>query len=130
MSIFEYKFRSLTNRTNDFQLVEKVDIQLDVQKAFETFLTPLPPIIDHIAGKELILETEVSAEDAKVEWLRDGMMIRKSDKISFEHNGQWRRVRFRDIEPLDAGEYSCETLHDKTSARLTVSEPVITVRVD
>ena len=49
---------------------EKCDVQLEVQKAFETFLTKLPETIEHIAGNDLILETEVSSEDADVQWLK------------------------------------------------------------
>ena len=49
---------------------EACEVLLEVQKAFETFLTKLPEFIEHIAGKDLILETEVSAEEAEVQWLK------------------------------------------------------------
>lgn len=55
-------------------------------------------------------------------------MVSKIDpKIVMEYDGLWRILRFKDIEPLDAGIISCETLHDKTSTKLLVTEPVITV---
>ena len=50
----------------DGKVDEKVDVELEVQKAFETILTPFPEMIESIAGKEIIVKTEVSAEDVQV----------------------------------------------------------------
>ena len=54
-------------------------------------------------------------------------MIRSNEKFSFESKGLWRKLKIKDVEPLDAAVFSCETLHDNTGVRVTVSEPVVTV---
>ena len=54
-------------------------------------------------------------------------MIRPNEKFSFESKGLWRKLKMKDVEPLDAAVFSCETLHDNTGVRVTVSEPVVTV---
>ena len=54
-------------------------------------------------------------------------MIRPNEKFSFDSKGLWRKLKIKDVEPLDAAVFSCETLHDNTGVRVTVSEPVVTV---
>ncbi|CBY40776.1 unnamed protein product, partial [Oikopleura dioica] len=117
-----YKCEVVDKRKND-----AVTIDLEVQKAFETFLTPLQAAYECVEGDVLVMECEVSAEDAMVQWMKDGVMISKASKLSTESAGLLRRLKIKDADQLDAAQYTCETLHDKTTTRVAVNEPVITV---
>jgi hypothetical protein len=117
-----YKCEVVDERKKD-----AVTIDLDVQKAFETFLTPLEDAYECVEGDVLVMECEVSAEDAMVQWMKDGVMISKASKVATESAGLLRRLKIKDTDQLDAAAYTCETLHDKTTTRVAVNEPVITV---
>ena len=54
---------------------ERVDVDLDVQQAFETILTGLPEKTEATTGEEMTFKVEVSAPEVQVQWLRDGVML-------------------------------------------------------
>ena len=109
---------------------ERVDIALEVQQAFETFLTKLPDQMEGLAGEDIVFAVEVSAPEVNVQWLKDGKLIKESDKMKLSGEGLWRRLTIRQLDCIDTSRISCETLHDKTQTAFNVNEPVITVVSD
>ena len=109
---------------------ERVNIALEVQQAFETFLTKLPDQLDGLAGEDKTFEVEVSAPEVQVQWLKDGKLVKGSDKIKIIGDGQWRRLTVKQLDCIDSSRISCETLHDKTQTVFNVNEPTITILKD
>lgn len=69
---------------------------------------------------EATLEVEVSLDSGEVQWMRQGVLIHPGAKYTLKHNGQKRSLTIHKLAMSDRGTYSCETLHDRTQAQLTV----------
>lgn len=66
------------------------------------------------------LEVEVSHESGEVQWMRQGVVIHPGPKFTLKQNGQKRSLTIHKLALSDQGMYSCETLHDRTQAKLSV----------
>lgn len=66
------------------------------------------------------LEVEVSLESGEVQWMRQGVLIHPGAKYTLNHQGFKHSLTVHKVAPSDRGTYSCETLHDRTQAQLTV----------
>lgn len=66
------------------------------------------------------LEVEVSLESGEVQWMRQGVLIHPGAKYTLKHQGFKHSLTVHKLATSDRGTYSCETLHDRTQARLTV----------
>lgn len=69
---------------------------------------------------EATLEVEVSQESGEVQWMRQGVLIHPGAKYTQKHMGQKHSLTVHKVAMSDRGTYSCETLHDRTLAHLTV----------
>lgn len=66
------------------------------------------------------LEVEVSLESGEVQWMRQGVLIHPGAKYTLKHQGFKHSLTVHKLATSDRGTYSCETLHDRTQAQLTV----------
>uniref|UniRef100_A0A4W3I0N4 Obscurin like cytoskeletal adaptor 1b n=1 Tax=Callorhinchus milii TaxID=7868 RepID=A0A4W3I0N4_CALMI len=70
--------------------------------------------------QEVTLEVGVSTECAEVRWLKQGVLVQPGNKYSLHQDGTTRRLTIHSCCFSDRGTYQCETLHDRTQARLTI----------
>lgn len=69
---------------------------------------------------EATLEVEVSLESGEVQWMRQGVLIHPGTKYTLRRKGFKHSLTIHKLAMSDRGAYSCETLHDRTQAQLTV----------
>lgn len=69
---------------------------------------------------DAILEVEVSVDSGEVQWMRQGVLIHPDAKYTLKHKGRKHSLTIHKLAMSDRGTYSCETLHDRTQAQLTV----------
>lgn len=69
---------------------------------------------------EATLEVEVSLDSGEVQWMRQGVLIHAGAKYTLKHKGRKHSLTIYKLAMSDRGPYSCETLHDRTQAQLTV----------
>lgn len=69
---------------------------------------------------EATLEVEVSLDSGEVQWMRQGVLIHPGAKNVLSHDGRKHSLTIHKLALSDRGLYSCETLHDRTQAQLTV----------
>ncbi|KAL8182984.1 UNVERIFIED_CONTAM: hypothetical protein K2H54_010659 [Gekko kuhli] len=79
-------------------------------------------------GQDVHLEVELSLENAEVQWMKQGILLQPSVKYSMEAQGHRRALTIHNVELSDRGTYRCESLHDRTQARLSVEPRRVTVR--
>ncbi|XP_026127139.1 obscurin-like protein 1 isoform X14 [Carassius auratus] len=100
---------------------------LQVQEAQVLFTKNMDPVVAEEFG-EATLEVEVSLETAEVQWMRQGVVIHPGSKFTLKQNGRKRSLTIHKLTLSDRGTYSCETLHDRTQAKLTVEPRKIKIR--
>lgn len=69
---------------------------------------------------DAILEVDVSLDSEEVQWMRQGVLIHPDAKYTLKHKGRKHSLTIHKLAMSDRGTYSCETLHDRTQAQLTV----------
>jgi len=69
---------------------------------------------------EATLEVEVSVDSGEVQWMRQGVLIHPGAKYTLKHKAREHSLTIHTLAASDRGTYSCETLHDRTQALLTV----------
>ncbi|KAI5107377.1 obscurin-like protein 1 isoform X8, partial [Silurus meridionalis] len=104
---------------------EKVVFNVTVEEAPVSILgnTRTPEHHSLVAGNELILECEVSHENAAVQWLCNGRVLQADTRISIEKKGAMRKLVVSNIQVSDSGEYVCDAIDDKMYILVTVQEP-------
>lgn len=89
---------------------------LEQQVLFTKKMTPV--VAEEYA--DATLEVEVSLDSGEVQWMRQGVLIHPGAKYNQKHNGRNHNLTVHKLAMSDRGTYSCETLHDRTQAQLTV----------
>ncbi|XP_056149779.1 obscurin-like [Lampris incognitus] len=69
---------------------------------------------------EVKLDMELSKPSAEVRWMKNGVVLQPSGNIEIRVDGAKQSLVFKSVTYADRGFYSCETLDDKTQAKLTV----------
>ena len=69
---------------------------------------------------EATLEVEVSLDSGEVQWMRQGVLLHPGAKYSLKRKGCTHSLTVHKLAVSDRGSYSCESLHDRTQAQLTV----------
>lgn len=79
-------------------------------------------LFDTVAHKDgmITLRCELCKPKADVQWLKDGTEIIPSRRFSIRADGVERSLTIHRITKEDAGEYTCESRDDCTSARIRV----------
>ncbi|KAK3542735.1 hypothetical protein QTP70_000076 [Hemibagrus guttatus] len=73
-----------------------------------------------VAGNELILECEVSRENATVQWLCNGRVLQPDARTHIERRGTMRKLVLSNLQVSDSGEYVCDAMDDKMNVMVTV----------
>lgn len=80
------------------------------------------PLEDQTVEEEAtaVLECEVSRENAKVKWFKNGTEILKSKKYEIVADGRVRKLIIHSCTPEDIKTYTCDAKDFKTSCNLNV----------
>ncbi|KAM8855612.1 obscurin isoform 4-T4 [Spinachia spinachia] len=103
------------------------EAELQIQEQQVLFTKKMTPVVAEEYG-EATLEVEVSLDSGEVQWMRQGVLIHPGVKYILNHNGRRHSLTIQKLAISDRGLYSCETLHDRTQAQLTVEPPKITIK--
>uniref|UniRef100_A0A3Q2QCL7 Obscurin-like protein 1 n=1 Tax=Fundulus heteroclitus TaxID=8078 RepID=A0A3Q2QCL7_FUNHE len=76
-----------------------------------------------VAGDDLILECEVSRPNAAVEWIRNGEILKPSDRINIDSYDVVRKLVLSGLQASDSGEYVCDATDDKLVTVVEVQPP-------
>ncbi|XP_016146835.1 obscurin-like isoform X2 [Sinocyclocheilus grahami] len=90
---------------------------------FKSFLKNL----ESVAGENAVFRCELDKAGAKVIWRKDKSVIEASNKYQLKQDGAVAELIIYKLQGGDAGEYCCETEHDRTSSKLAVKEPEIMI---
>lgn len=69
---------------------------------------------------EVKLEVELSKPSADVKWMKNSVVLQPTGNMEIRVDGAKQTLVFKSVTHADRGFYSCETLDDKTEAKLTV----------
>lgn len=83
------------------------------------FVRPLRDTVAHADGM-VTLRCEVCKPKADVQWLKNGEEVVPSRRFSIRADGVERSLTIHRLTREDAGEYTCESRDDRTSAVLRV----------
>ncbi|XP_015242830.1 PREDICTED: obscurin-like protein 1 isoform X15 [Cyprinodon variegatus] len=106
-------------------LVSEAELQVQEQQAL--FTKKMSAVVAE-EYSEAILEVEVSLDTADVQWMRQGVLIHPGAKYTLKQNGLNHTLTIQKVTLSDRGTYSCETLHDRTQAQLTVEPRKVTIK--
>ncbi|NXF43732.1 OBSL1 protein, partial [Oceanites oceanicus] len=101
--------------------------RLSVQEAQVLFVRKLQDVVAEEQG-DACLEVEVSHEAAEVQWLKQGILLQPGSKYQLQESGRRRTLTIRCLGPADRGTYRCESLHDRTQARLCVEPRKVSIQ--
>ncbi|XP_074001811.1 obscurin-like protein 1 [Numenius arquata] len=102
--------------------------RLSVQEAQVLFVRKLRDVVVAEEQGDACLEVEVSHEAAEVQWLKQGVLLQPGSKYQLEESGCRRTLTIRCLGPADHGTYRCESLHDRTQAKLCVEPRKVSIR--
>ncbi|KFV63375.1 Obscurin-like 1, partial [Dryobates pubescens] len=102
--------------------------RLSVQEAQVLFVRKLQDMVAE-EQREACLEVEVSHEAAEVQWLKQGILLQPSSKYQLQESGCRRTLTICCLSPADRGIYRCESLHDRTQARLYVEPQKVSIQI-
>ncbi|XP_060945032.1 obscurin-like protein 1 [Limanda limanda] len=103
------------------------EAELQVQEEQVLFTKKMTPVVAEEYG-EVLLEVEVSVDSEEVQWMRQGVLIHPDAKYTLKHKGRKHSLAIRPLAMSDRGTYSCETLHDRTQAQLSVEPRKISIK--
>lgn len=69
---------------------------------------------------EARLEIELSKASDEVRWMKNSIVLQPEGNSEIQVDGAKQALVFKNVTYADRGIYSCETLDDKTQAKLTV----------
>ncbi|NXK01591.1 OBSL1 protein, partial [Herpetotheres cachinnans] len=101
--------------------------RLSVQEAQVLFVRKLQDVVAEEQG-DACLEVEVSHEAAEVQWLKQGVLLQPGSKYQLQESGCRRTLTIHCLGPADRGTYRCESLHDRTQAKLCVEPRKVSIR--
>ncbi|NXC10450.1 OBSL1 protein, partial [Orthonyx spaldingii] len=101
--------------------------RLSVQEAQVLFVRKLQDMVAEEQG-DVCLEVEVSHEAAEVQWLKQGILLQPGSKYLLQESGCQRTLTIRCLGPADRGTYRCESLHDRTQAKLHVEPRKVSIQ--
>ncbi|XP_058481105.1 obscurin [Solea solea] len=78
---------------------------------------------------EVKLEVELSKVSDEVKWMKNSVVLQPAGNLEIRVNGAKQALVFKSVTYADRGIYSCETLDDKTQAKLSVERRVKKIQV-
>ncbi|KAM8749665.1 obscurin isoform 3-T4 [Acanthopagrus schlegelii] len=103
------------------------EAELKVQEQQVLFTKKMTPVVVE-EYSEATLEVEVSLDSEELQWMRQGVLIHPGPKYTLKHKGLKHSLTIHKLSMSDRGTYSCETLHDRTQAQLTVEPRKIKIK--
>ncbi|XP_043921975.1 obscurin [Protopterus annectens] len=104
----------------------KTNAMLQVQETPVLFKKKLQPkTVDE--NDTVVLETELTKSSKEVKWMKNSIVLQPSENIDIKSEGLRQTLVIQNASLSDQGYYSCETLDDKTQAKLTVETRKIKV---
>nr|XP_060639352.1 obscurin-like [Anolis sagrei ordinatus] len=98
---------------------DKQQFQVQVQEAPALFVKKLEA--KTVEEKETVtLEVELSKATTEVKWVKNGSLLHSDANMEIKAEGTKHSLVIKSAACEDRGFYACETLHDKTQAKLTV----------
>ncbi|XP_066519296.1 obscurin-like protein 1a [Hoplias malabaricus] len=79
-------------------------------------------VIQNFAGEAVVLELEVSRENAEVSWMKDGVKMNESNNVSIIVDGLVRKLIIHSPNPMDSGLYTCNAIDDTMDFQVKISE--------
>ncbi|XP_060940741.1 obscurin [Limanda limanda] len=76
---------------------------------------------------EVKMEVELSKKSDEVRWMKNSIVLQAAANLEIRVDGAKQALVFKSVTHGDRGIYSCETLDDKTQAKLTVEMKKIQV---
>ncbi|KAJ3594699.1 hypothetical protein NHX12_004006 [Muraenolepis orangiensis] len=76
---------------------------------------------------EVRMEVELSRPSAEVRWMKNGVVLQPAGNTELVVDGAKQSLVLKSVTYADRGLYSCETLDDKTQAKLTVEMRKISI---
>ncbi|KAF7708348.1 hypothetical protein HF521_017405 [Silurus meridionalis] len=73
------------------------------------------------------LHVELSRLSTEVKWMKNGVVMQPEGNVQIQVDGVKQTLIFKSVTCADRGLYSCETLDDKTQAKLTVEKKKIQI---
>ncbi|XP_031707554.1 obscurin-like protein 1a [Anarrhichthys ocellatus] len=101
---------------------DQIHFSLLVKEMRIKFVRPLRDTVAHADGM-VTLHCEVCKPKADVQWLRNGVELVASRRITIRADGLERSLTLHRLTREDAGEYVCESRDDRTVAALRVELP-------
>ncbi|XP_077101369.1 obscurin isoform X7 [Siphateles boraxobius] len=92
---------------------------LQVQELPVTFKKKLVDVTVQEQDK-VRLEVELSKPSTDVKWMKNGVVLQQGGNLEIHVEGVKQTLVLESVAYADRGHYSCETLDDKTQAKLTV----------
>ncbi|KAM3607079.1 uncharacterized protein V6R79_001471 [Siganus canaliculatus] len=106
-------------------LVSEAELQVQEQQVL--FTKKMTPVVAE-EYSEATLEVEVGLDSGEVQWMRQGVLIHPGPKYILKRKGRKHSLTINKLAVSDRGTYSCETLHDRTQAQLTVEPRRVTIK--
>lgn len=69
---------------------------------------------------EVKLGVELSKVSDEVRWMKNSVVLQPTANVEIRVNGAKQTLVLKSVTSADRGVYSCETLDDKTQAKLSV----------
>lgn len=97
------------------------------------FLELPPEIIRKLEDKKVTIDERVTFDieltkgDALVHWYKDNKEIQLNDNVKLTIDGKRQTLEIVKATLSDSGTYSCEVGNQKSTAKLTVEKPVVTM---
>ncbi|KAM4605629.1 obscurin [Polymixia lowei] len=92
---------------------------LQVQQVPVTFKKKLENLTV-VEQTEVKLEVVLSSPSAEVKWMKNSVVLQPAGNMEIRVDGAKQTLVFKSVTHADRGFYSCESLDDKTQAKLTV----------
>ena len=70
------------------------------------FIRPLSNILVTKVGTDAVFECEISKNNSRVQWLKDGQEIFVNDVYGIEAEGRMHRLNVRGVEGKHQGDYA------------------------
>ena len=79
--------------------------------------------LEHLTAEEQSearLQVELSKPSDEVRWMKNSVVLQPAGNMEIHVDGAKQALVFKSVTYADRGIYSCETLDDKTQAKLSV----------
>ncbi|XP_021393666.2 obscurin isoform X15 [Lonchura striata] len=100
--------------------------ELTVKASPVTFTQPLQSQQAEEGGT-VTLRCEVSKSNSPVQWKKAGTVLRPGDKYRMCQEGTLAELTIHNLSEADAGEYTCDTGDQQTTAAVQLKEPAATI---